>query len=408
MTEYNPAKGKVYYGWIVVATCFIIFTVAFGIQLSFGIFLKPLQEAFGWSRATISWAMTFHLIVFGLCLIPVGWAIDRISSRVLFTTGAILIGISMVLSSLISEPWQLYVLYGLPLGVGIATCGPAILAIVTRWFPEHRGIALGIASAGVGFGTMIGAPITNFLIVMFDWRNSFVILGVLSFVILLGCAYLMRNASQQMADHVSNTRLNPALRQPKGMTFRQALRTKTLLMLVVAQTFAIFGVRVILVHIAPHATDMGISDTAAALALGAVGAFSMIGRLVMGFFQDRIGAKQAMLLCLTIQALSMAALPFIRSDLLFFVFAIIFGFTYGGDVPQVPAITAQFFGLASLGVLYGLITTVGNVAGAVGPILAGYAYDTTGTYTLVFLGIAASLFLSSFLVWRLKLKADPD
>ena len=144
------------------------------------------------------------------------------------------------------------------------------------------------------------------------------------------------------------------------MTLGQAIKTREILLIMLPQGFATFTLKMIMVHIAPHAIDIGISPSVAALAIGTIGGSSIVGRLVMGFVQDRIGAKRSMMIGLTVQGISMLVLPFIRTDLMFFVYAMIFGFTYGGDMPQVPAITAQFFGLASIGTIYGLDNDCGD------------------------------------------------
>lgn len=402
---------KIYYGWIVVATGFAIWTVAFGIQYSFGIFFKPLQETFGWSRAVTSWAMTIHLVVFALSMVPAGWAIDRFNTRVVFSIAALLIGSSLILCSRISQPWQLYLLYGLPLGIGVSICGPAIMASITRWFIEKRGLALGITSAGVGFGTLAAAPLSNLLIVSYGWRNTFIILGIAACIILLVCACYIKVSPQPVTNRggsaVAKSKNNNQALKPsslRGMTLGQAIRTREIFLILLAQGFIGFTLRVVMVHIAPHATDKGISPSVAALAIGTIGGVSILGRLVMGFVQDRIGAQRSMLICLSIQGVSMLALPFINSDLLFFAFAIVFGFTYGGDIPQTPALTAQCFGVASIGVIYGLVQTVGNLAGALGPIVAGYIFDLTGNYTPVFLGAAGGLFVAIICISRLKLR----
>ncbi len=127
-----------------------------------------------------------------------------------------------------------------------------------------------------------------------------------------------------------------------------------------------------------------------------------MGRLGMGFVQDKIGAQRSVIICLTTQAVSLLALPFIRSDSLFFTYAVVFGLTYGGDIPQIPAITAQCFGLTSLGIIYGLVQTVAALGGAFGPIVAGYIFDVTGSYTIVFLGAAIGLLVGVFCIQKLK------
>ncbi|MDO8567748.1 MAG: MFS transporter [Dehalococcoidales bacterium] len=391
--------ARINYGWVVVFASFAMFTVDFAIQYSFGIFLKPLEETFGWSRATTSWAMTIHLMTFALCMIPAGWAIDRVNTRILYSITAVCVGGLLFLSSRIEEPWQLYLLYGL-LGIGLCICGPIILTIVTRWFTKNRGVALGISSAGFGFGTLVGAPLTYSLITAYGWRDTFVIMGIAAAVILLVCAYFVKSPpgyGRLAAKSLDQTN-KPVL---TGMTFRQALGSRQMLFLAPTLGFFNFAKTAVMIHIAPHAIDIGISPWVAAAALGTIGGASIMGRLVMGFVQDRIGPMRSMMICLTVQGVSMFALPFIRLDVLFFIYAVIFGFTYGGDVPQVPAIVAQCFGLASMGTIFGMTAGLGNILGALGPIAAGYVFDLTASYVIAFLVVGLGLFTGAFCLTRL-------
>ncbi|MDO8567855.1 MAG: MFS transporter [Dehalococcoidales bacterium] len=400
-------KKSIPYGWVLVGVAFAMYTVTSAIQNAFGIFVLPLQETFGWSRATISWAMTIHMVVYGLGMVPTGWAMDRINTRLLFGTAAVLVGIGLVLCSRISQPWQLYLLYGLPLGIGISICGPVLVAIIIRWISKNRGLALGISSAGVGFGMLIGAPLNNWLIATYGWRNTYVILGIVYFFILLGCAYFFKSSRPPAAVSEDTLSAKPGNKPPRivGSTLKQAVLSRQILFLLLAHGAVLFSLRINTVHIVPQAIDNGISPSVAALAAGVIGGVSIIGKLVMGYVQDHIGAPRSMVICMLIQGASMLVLPFIGgSNALFFMYAIAFGFTYGGDIPQTPAISAGLFGLLAIGTIYGFVSMAGNLIGALGPIAAGYVFDLTGSYTLILLGSVLYLFMATFLVSRLKLK----
>jgi MFS family permease len=122
----------------------------------------------------------------------------------------------------------------------------------------------------------------------------------------------------------------------------------------------------------------------------------------MGFVQDKIGAHRSMIICLIIQSIAMLILPLIKIDLALFAFAIVFGFTYGGDVPQTPVIIVQSFGMAAMSIIYSSIQTIGNLSGAAGPFLAGYVFDLTGSYTLIFIVAGAGLLIGAFCISRIK------
>ena len=406
--ETDSGNGSGAYRWVVVAALFSLWTVVFGIQYTFGVFFRPLQEALGASRGTVSLAMTVHLLVFALTMIPAGWAIGRFPARRVYSLATVGLGLPLVLCSRVTDPWQLYLLYGI-MGVSMSIYGPSMFAIIASWFTARRGLALGLASAGSGFGTLIAAPLSNALIDGYGWRSAFVILGLGSFCILLAIAQFIRNppgwkparsgaagagqkagGQQAGADH------------PGRMTFRQAIATRTILLIIAGSMSAQIASRVIVVHIAPHAMDVGVSPFAAAMALSIIGCGSVLGRVLMGFVQDRIGARHSMVFCLGSMGLCLAALPWVASDAGFFLFAILFGFAFGGDVPQVPALTVHCFGAAALGMIYGFISATVNVGSALAPSAAGYLFDLTGSYTAAFFGLAVLLFGGVLCIWKIR------
>lgn len=406
MTQDDSRIWGVYYGWFVVAALLTIWTVVFGIQYAFGIFFRTLQDALGCSRGEISLAMTIHLLAFAGVMIPSGWAVSRFNVRIVYALATLGLGFPLVLCSRISELWELYLLYGL-MGISTGIYGPSIFTLVTHWFTTKRGLALGLASSGAGLGTLISAPLTNALIHSYGWRDSFVILGVGSFCILLTVSQVVKNYPSQSSggngssvDRASGRRRKPSPDSPQGMTFKQALRTRELLLIIVGSAAAQMASRVVVVHIAPHATDLGVSSLAAAMSLSIIGFGSILGRIVMGFIQDRIGARNAMIGCLVVMGVSLLALPLVESDGAFFLFAVLFGFAFGGDVPQVPALTVHCFGVASMGLIYGLISSTVNVGSAFGPSLAGCLFDVTGNYTAAFLGAGLLLLFGAFSISR--------
>ncbi|MCE5281517.1 MAG: MFS transporter [Deltaproteobacteria bacterium] len=408
MAELDSRIPESHYNWFIVGTLFTIWTIIFGIQYSFGIFFRSLQDALGCSRGMLSWAMTTHLLVFALTMVPAGWAIDRFNIRFVYSVSAFGFGLPLALCSQLSELWQLYVFYGL-LGISAGVYGPSIFAILARWFTEKRGLAFGLASCGAGFGPLVVAPLTNALIASYGWRHTFVILGLASTVILFACAQYSKNPPEQSSDEIGSTADkytdSDQARRPNplpGMTLGQAIGTREIIFIIAASSTAQITSRVIVVHIAPHATDMGISPFVAAMALSMIGGSSILGRIVMGFVQDRIGAQRSMIICLITMGACLFALPFVTSNAAFFVFAILFGLAFGGDIPQVPALTVQCFGVASMSVIYALVAGVVNMVSSLGPLAAGYIFDVTQSYTLAFFGAGILLFLGVFSVSRIK------
>jgi MFS transporter, OFA family, oxalate/formate antiporter len=397
---------NIYYGWVIVLAVFFINVVVFGIQYSFGVFFTEFQLTFQWSRATTSMAMTIHLVMYALFMIPAIRATDHLNVRVIFSGAAILFGIAMVLCSRISYLWQLYLFYGLMLGSAISFFGPTLTTIVTRWFTERRGLALGIALAGMGTGTLVASPLSRYFVAEYGWRDTFTILGIACFVILIICAQLIKRSPPFSIDSTRHSDGKPSkytkLNMFQTMTLAQVLKTKPIYLILIASTFFMFTVRSVMVHLAPHIIDVSSSAVIGALAVGVIGGSGTAGRIIMGLIQDKIGARSSMLIGIIALACSMFALPFIKLETGFFIFAVVFGFAYGGDVVQIPVIVANCYGSINVGTIYGFVGMIGTLIGAIGPYVTGFLYDLTGSYLIIFLLMGAALLIGAFCVSRLK------
>lgn len=398
MTSDN-AKGEIYYGWVIVAACFLMAATAFGIQYSYSVFFKPLQFDFGWSRATTASVMSLHMLSYGVFALLSGWATDRYGPRITVLVGGGLIGLGLVLSGWIAAVWQLYLLFSLPLAFGMSTCWYPLITTVSRWFTGRRGLALGIVGAGVGLGTLGISPLANHLITTYGWRLSYVIMGLMSWAVILPSALLLRREPQRVASTVP-----PEEKAPSGPEFslRPALATRNLWFLVFMQLLCSVSFRMIKVHIVPYATDVEVSKVAASLVLGLIGGFSIGGRLVMGAAQDRFGARVSFIICVLLQSASLFWLITIRDVPTFYGFALIFGFTYGGYLVQFAGLTAGLFGLRYVGAINGAVGVTAGVGGALGPFMAGYIFDYTDSYSIPFFVAAVGLAIAAVLAAWLR------
>lgn len=408
----NSRRRQLPSGLTIVIASFFITAAAFGTQYAFGVFFKPLQQDFIWAtRATISGVVSLNLLAYGGFALLAGWATDRYGPRAVVALGGFFIGLGLLLSSRVNAIWQLYLLFGLPLAIGLGAAWNPLVTTASRWFTPKRGLALGIIAAGVGTGTMVMLPVAERLVSAFGWRTSFLIMGLITWAIIIPFALLLRRAPSPTTVGNNTTaasqseRAGEKLRNTPPMvelTLRQALQTRNLLLLFSMQLLSTLALRMIMVHLVPHATDIGLSAAAAALLVGFIGGSSIVGRIVMGIAQDKIGPKKAFLLCSSLQALSLIWLTQADTVGAFYLFAAIFGFTYGGDVPQLPALIGESFGLRHMGSIYGIITLAVGVGGSAGPILAGYIFDTSHSYTLAFWIGAIAMFLASLFAFFLK------
>jgi len=187
-----------FYGFIVVAASLLIILLTYGVRTSFGVFFKPMINEFDWTRALTSGAVTLSMVMQGLWGILMGRLNDKFGSRLVITLCCFISGLGLLLMSITSSAWQLYLFYGVIIGIGMGGVFVVLFSTVTRWFVKQRGIMTGIVAAGIGAGTLIMAPISNWLISIYDWRASYLILGGVVMVIGIITAQFLRRDPTQM------------------------------------------------------------------------------------------------------------------------------------------------------------------------------------------------------------------
>jgi len=259
---------------------------------------------------------------------------------------------------------------------------------VARWFVKRKGAMIGIAVAGISVGTMIMPPVASWLISSYGWRTSYVVIGLMVLVITISVAQFLRRDPTQMRllpYGQSEVQEGGSNVEVSGFSLQEAMHTRQFWLLCVA--FLSFGVSqtAIMVHIVPHATELGISATAAANVFVAIGGLGIVGRIVMGGTSDRVGCRAALIICFVLLAAGFAWLLVTKDLWMLYLFAAVFGFGYGGTSALMSPTVAEFFGLRSHGVILGVITFITTAGCAVGAVMAGSVFDTTGSYQVAFL-----------------------
>ncbi len=385
-------KPGVFYGYVVVVAAFFIMMVVFGIYWAFGIFFKPLLTEFGWTRATTSGALSLSSITYGLMAIVMGGLTDKLGPRTVMTLCGILLGLGYLLMSQISTTWQLYLIFGVMIGIGLGGTSVPLMSTIVRWFVKRRTMMTGVIMSGVGIGTLIGAPAANWLIATYDWRTAYIILGSIVLIVVVLAAQLLRRDPAQMGQRPYGGKGEEEHRStlgPKGFSLKEAVCTKQF-WLAFGIAFCVgFSLRSIIVHIAPHATDLGIPSASAANILATIGGATVVGMVALGSAADRIGNRQVFIIGFILISAALFWLIPATPVWQLYLFAVIFGFASGGMGSSQSPIIARLFGLSSHGLILGVIVLGFTTGGAVGPFLTGYIFDVTGSYQLAFLVGAA-------------------
>lgn len=399
-------KSVYYYGYNIVVGCFLIQFVTIGVIFSYGVFLKQFQVEFGWSRAAISGASSLNFLLTGIGSVFVGRLNDKIGPRLVMIVAGIMLFAGYMLMWGMQEIWQLYLIYGVIIGIAISAVDIVTLSTVARWYIRKRGIISGIVKVGTGSGQLIIPLGIASLIVSVGWRNTYVIAAVVSIVILMSAAFILRRDPEGMGllpdgDPLFSTEDQSELSK-LNIEVNHALVTRQFWILCLVLFSIFFCLISVVVHVYPHARDAGLSTTAAAAILSTSGGVSMLGRMVMGYFNDRIGGKNSMMICFIILMSALILLEFAWETWMFFLFAAIYGFAHGGIFTVISPIVAEYFGLVSHGALLGIIYFIGTIGGAVGPFVTGRIYDLYGSYTIAFTILIGMVSLALVLIRLLK------
>lgn len=387
------ANRSFYYGWVIVAASCLLLVTQAGIQFSFGVFFKPMAASLDSNREAISAIYSVRQVTQGVFSIPLGWLADRFGPAKVMAFCGFMVGLGLVLTSRATSLWQLHIAYGLIVGIGLSGVFIVASATTARWFTKKRGLALGIVSAGMGLGTLIIVPIAERMVVAFDWPKANFLFGVASWIIMITCALLLRLPRAEKGQLPQDTGSSATLTAPgTGVTLKAALRSKPLWMLIVAFFLLSFCVQMVMVHLVNYATDRGISALVAATAVSIVGVGGVAGRLGMGAASDRIGATNAIIICFAIVTATLVWLIFASQLWMLFLFAMVFGFAYGGEVPQIPVVLNRLYGMRAVAALVGAVMFGTTTGGAVGAWLGGKIFDVTSSYQIAFaIAVAASL-----------------
>ncbi|MFC1993097.1 MFS transporter [Chloroflexota bacterium] len=388
----SPDENKTprfFYGYIIVIACFFIIMLVHGTPSAYGVFFNPIQAEFDWSRTTISGAQSLCQFLMGLFGILAGRLTDRFGPRIVVVAFGILLGLGLFLTSQVYAIWQLYLFYGMIVGIGSGTGDVALLSTTAKWFAKRRGMMSGIVKVGTGTGIMVTPLVASWLILSYGWRNAYIILGIITAVGIVSLAQLLKRDPAQKGlipygmyhDDANSSDLT----NDKGISLREAAHTKQLWALCAIYFIYIYCALTFIVHIAPHAIDLGISVTHAASLVSIIGGASIIGRLVMGGASDRIGCKRAMVICFLFLIAALSWLQFAGELWALYLFVVLYGFSHGGFIALVSPMVADLFGTRSHGVILGVVLFFGQFGGAVGPLVAGRVFDVTSSYQLAFL-----------------------
>jgi MFS family permease len=386
-----------YYGWTLMVVLGITTIISYGTtQYLFGVLVVPISTTFGWDRASISGAYTLGLIVAGVIGVPIGPLLDRFGARLLMSCGSVLAGLTLIGMAQMQSLWQFYLFWAGGLGLAMAlTLYPVTFTIVANWFVRKRGTALAILTLIGGLSSPICIPLAGGLVAQIGWRATLVVLGCSQLLLALPFhLFLLQRHPEDLGllpdgEPVSTTEMP---RSVTGTTLSTALRHPTFWLLTASLSLVTLGSTVVLVHQVAFLIGRGYDPVLAATLSGMLGLASLPGRYVFNMLSARMSAQTLLTLSVLTQAVGIAVLVLAPSLVWLVLYVIIYGTAYGAFSPLRASVMADHFGRRA----YGAITAVQGVPVALcaglGPLVAGWIYDTLHHYELAF-WLCAGVFL---------------
>ncbi|MCY8145139.1 MFS transporter [Bacillus inaquosorum] len=392
---------RLHYAWIIVSVTFLILLAVQGVRLSFGAFVEPWERQFSMDRGTISLISTLSFIVYGISQPVIGRLVDKWGARAVLAWSALLTGVSIFLTYFVTSPWQLFLLYGLGVSLGVGgASNVAASVLVVNWFSKKRGLAFGIMEAGFGAGQMLLVPGSLMLIHWFSWKLTVVVLGLLLMVIVFPAALLMlrNNPSEKNAEPIGGLAEAEKETAPKttALSVTGMFRMRQFWFLILP--FLICGfttVGLMDTHLIPFSHDHGFSTTVTSAAVSLLAGFNIAGILLSGIVADRWSSRKILCFLYAVRALSIVILIYSHEPYLLLAFAILFGLVDFATVAPTQMLATQYFQNYSIGLMIGWLSLAHQIGSALGAYVPGVIYTVTGEYTLAFYLSIGMLVLAS-------------
>jgi len=368
------------YRWVIVAIGALMTCVGIGAMFSLAVYLEPMSTSTGWSRAGISSAMTLDFLVMGVASFGWGAASDRFGTRIVVLTGAVMLGLGLLLASRATSLIEFQLTYGILVGLAAGSFFAPMIAATTTWFESNRSLAVSLVSAGMGVAPMTISPFARWLISTYDWRVAMMTIGIAAWILLVPAALLVRRPAEATNDGTPNAA------EPSEMSAAQALHSPQFLVLALTFFLCCAAHSGPIFHMVSYAMLCGVPAMAAVSIYSVEGLAGLGGRLLLGVLADRLGVKRVLVAGLLVQAFAITSYLFVSRLGEFYLLAVVFGTAYGGVMPLYAVLAREYFGQRVMGTVFGAATMTSSIGMAFGPLAGGWIFDTFNSYSWLYLG----------------------
>lgn len=377
-----------------------------------GLFIKPIEYETGWSRTAISLVPSILLAANFTASIWWGLLADKWSIRGVLILSGLCLSVGFLVSSTSSTITMIYLFLGIIGGIGVGGSAGPLSGLAARWFQNRKGFGIGLGYSGVSVGTAILPFIVNPVIFHYGWRLAFVVLGSIALLCYWSAGFILREP-QNKDDISSGTVKNDQLSrisvtqtlQPQT-NVSTAIKSGDFWILFLVHILGVFVLQMTIIHIVPDAIEHGISTNKATLILPLIGILSILGKVGGGSLGDRFGNRKMLLFAFVLQSATLIFINAFEGLWTYYLFAALFGLTYGTWSPQIPAIAGNMFGSKNLGAIMGGIMPSGAIGGFMGPAFAGIVFDHFGNYVFAFYVGAAICFITAILPYLITQKSQ--
>lgn len=389
-----------HYGWVIVAAGAVITCVAMGAMFALPVYLQPMADNTGWTRAGISGAMTVGFIVMGIAGFFWGTLTDRIGARPVVMFAALMLGAGLFIASRTTDLMMFQLAYGGLVGASGGAFFAPLMATTVGWFDKNRSLAVSLVSLGGGVAPMIITPLATVLIQAHGWRDAMMMTAGVATLLILPLGLLIRRAPDSAAlAPTPASDVAPADPQPSRMA--GVFRTPQFFVLAGVFFFCCAAHSGPIFHTVSYAMLCGASAIAAASIYSVEGVAGLFGRLIFGLLADRIGVKRVIIGGLVLQAAGIYSYIYVSELNQFYMLALVLGLAYGGVMPLYSVLARDYFGPRVMGTVLGGITMTSSIGMAFGPVGGGWIFDTFGDYHWLYvssavIGLAAAALALAF------------
>jgi MFS family permease len=407
-------KFHIFYGWYILAACFVILFLTTGVRYTIGVVFKPLITEFGWDRGLVSLGFFINMTIYSFSIIIAGRAYDRYGPKWVIIISNVFLSTGFMSLAFIGSFRGFFIFYGIVAALGMGgTTVPLFAVLTSKWFEKGRGLAVSLGLTGSCVGQFVLVPVFTILVLRYGWRISYFFIGLVMLIIITTLAFLVikgdpHDLGLKPWGHTNEVKLRkegdkkPAALESRDLGLTDAMKTYSFWLFVAFMFICGSGDFMVTTHLIPMVTDYNIPPTTAGNMLAWLGLMSLPGILIAGPLSDKIGTKIPIFLTFLLRFVLFILILKYQNLVSFYIFACAFGFTLLITAPLNAILVGRLYGFSHIGLISGFIATIHHLGGGFLAYVAGEVFDRTGSYRLIFILSAVMVLIAALCTVLIK------